>query len=105
MRSESHFDVKVVGFPMKQEGRIVAAAGWPQNTGLENVETFERVFRRVYWSVNWPWVKDCQGALKVKNIPLSQSQASCYINFYFFFLKHQRQSKNSGSNPGGYSVT
>ena len=76
--------MKVVGFPVKQEGRIVAATGWPQNTGLENVETFERVFRTVYGSVNWPWVKDCQGALKVKNIPLSQSQASCYIIFFFF---------------------
>ena len=61
--------------------------GGHRTQGWRMWKRFERVFRRVCWIVNWAWVKDCQGALKVKNIPLSQSQASCYIIFFFFFSK------------------
>lgn len=50
--------------------------GRPWRRAGDSGNISEWVFGRAHCRVNWDWIKDCQGALKVKNIPLSGSQAS-----------------------------
>ena len=90
MRSESCFDVKMWklwDFQWNKRVECVAAAGWPQNAGLENVETF--------WTGFQESVLDCELGLG-KGLPRSpESQEHTFVaepgfllhNFFFFFSK------------------